>query len=87
MEITTSLDVPDRPAWRAWLLAHHSEATGVWVLLGPPPRTVVRLGYVEEVRRQPLEFGRRLANLVRNTEKNGQFGNWNDGGRLTEPEP
>lgn len=47
----------------------------------------VRLGYVEEVRRQPLEFGRRLANLVRNTEKNVQFGNWNDGGRLTEPEP
>ncbi len=190
MEITTPLDFPDRPAWRAWLLAHHPVASGVWVLLGPPhapdrlsyleaveealcfgwidslakryapgvlaqrfsprrsrsrwtelnkararrlivlgqmteagratlpelaPRTVVapdieaalratpagwthwqamptlyravRLSYVEEVRRQPREFERRLANLVRKTAENVQFGNWNDGGRLTEPEP
>ncbi len=190
MDITTPLDLPDRPTWRAWLRAHHSEASGVWVLLGPlhapdrlsyleaveealcfgwidslakrhapgvlaqrfsprrarsrwtelnkararrlmalgqmtdagratlpdlAPRTdvapdieaalratgaawthwqamptlyrAVRLSYVEEVRRQPVEFGRRLANLVRNTARNVQFGNWNDGGRLAEPEP
>jgi uncharacterized protein YdeI (YjbR/CyaY-like superfamily) len=42
----------------------------------------VRAGYVEEVRRDPVEFERRLRSLVARTAKGTMFGNWNDGGRL-----
>ena len=34
----------------------------------------LRVGYVEEVRRQPTEFARRLAHLVRRTARNEAFG-------------
>ncbi|MGV3527215.1 MAG: YdeI/OmpD-associated family protein [Candidatus Sericytochromatia bacterium] len=44
----------------------------------------VRVGYIEEVRKQPLEFQRRLENFVKKTQRNQLFGNWNDGGRLSE---
>lgn len=42
----------------------------------------VRVGYIEEVRPQQLEFQRRLGNFVARTGRNQLFGNWNDGGRL-----
>lgn len=43
----------------------------------------VRVGYVEEMRKTPREFDRRLANFVRKTALNEMFGNWNDSGRLS----
>jgi uncharacterized protein YdeI (YjbR/CyaY-like superfamily) len=42
----------------------------------------VRVGYIEEMRKIPREFDRRLSNFVRKTALNEMFGNWNDGGRL-----
>lgn len=42
----------------------------------------VRIGYIEEMRKNPGEFERRLRNFVRRTSANEMFGNWNDAGRL-----
>jgi uncharacterized protein YdeI (YjbR/CyaY-like superfamily) len=42
----------------------------------------VRIGYVEEMRKSPIEFERRLRNFVGKTGQNKLFGNWDDGGRL-----
>ncbi len=42
----------------------------------------VRIGYIEEVRKNPSEFERRLQNFVSKTADHKMFGNWNDGGRL-----
>jgi hypothetical protein len=42
----------------------------------------VRIGYIEEMRRDPKEFEKRLGHFVRKTALNEMFGNWNDGGRL-----
>ena len=42
----------------------------------------VRIGYIEEVRKQQVEFNRRLQNFVSKTAARKMFGNWNDGGRL-----
>ena len=42
----------------------------------------VRIGYIEEMRKNPSEFERRLRNFVKKTAANQIFGNWNDGGRL-----
>jgi uncharacterized protein YdeI (YjbR/CyaY-like superfamily) len=42
----------------------------------------VRIGYVEEVRKNASEFERRLRNFVGKTARNQMFGNWDDGGRL-----
>jgi len=42
----------------------------------------VRVGYIEEVRKNSVEFERRLRNFVSKTARNQMFGNWNDGGRL-----
>lgn len=42
----------------------------------------VRIGYIEEQRKQREEFERRLANFVAKTAQNQMYGNWNDGGRL-----
>jgi uncharacterized protein YdeI (YjbR/CyaY-like superfamily) len=42
----------------------------------------VRIGYIEEMRKNPNEFERRLKNFVSKTADNKMFGNWNDGGRL-----
>ncbi|WP_206036135.1 YdeI/OmpD-associated family protein [Crateriforma spongiae] len=44
----------------------------------------VRVGYIEEMRKQPGEFEKRLGNFVKQTTAGKMFGNWNDGGRLTE---
>jgi hypothetical protein len=42
----------------------------------------VRIGYIEEMRKNSAEFDRRLQNFVNKTADNKMFGNWNDGGRL-----
>ena len=42
----------------------------------------VRVGYIEEVRKQPDEFSRRLQNFLSKTAARKMFGNWNDGERL-----
>jgi uncharacterized protein YdeI (YjbR/CyaY-like superfamily) len=42
----------------------------------------VRVGYIEEVRKNPAEFDRRLKNFIAKTVDNKMIGNWNDGGRL-----
>jgi uncharacterized protein YdeI (YjbR/CyaY-like superfamily) len=42
----------------------------------------VRIGYIEEVRKNRTEFDRRLQNFVNKTTDNKMFGNWNDSGRL-----
>lgn len=42
----------------------------------------VRIGNIEEMRKNQSEFERRLHNLVKKTAANQMFGNWNDGGRL-----
>ncbi len=42
----------------------------------------VRIGYIEEMRKNPLELDRRLQNFLNKTADNKMFGNWNDGGRL-----
>lgn len=42
----------------------------------------VRIGYIEEMRKRPQEFERRLNNFLVKTAANKMFGNWNDGGRL-----
>lgn len=43
----------------------------------------VRIGYIEEMRKNRSEFERRLRNFVNKTTHNQMFGNWNDEGRLT----
>ena len=42
----------------------------------------VRIGYIEEARKNQSEFERRLHKFVKQTAANQMFGNWNDGGRL-----
>ena len=42
----------------------------------------VRIGYIEEMRKQPEEFNRRLQNFISKTAAGKLFGNWNDEGRL-----
>ena len=42
----------------------------------------VRIGYIEEMRKNQSEFERRLRNFVKRAAANQMFGNWNDGGRL-----
>ncbi len=42
----------------------------------------VRIGYIEEMRKNTTEFERRLNNFLTKTAANKMFGNWNDGGRL-----
>lgn len=43
----------------------------------------VRIGYIEEARKNHSEFERRLQNFINKTARNQMFGNWNDAGRLT----
>jgi uncharacterized protein YdeI (YjbR/CyaY-like superfamily) len=44
----------------------------------------VRIGYIEEMRKDPSEFERRLQNFIKKTTENKLFGNWNDGDRLAQ---
>ena len=43
----------------------------------------VRLGYIEEARRNPEVFRSRLRNFLKKTAEGKMFGNWNDNGRLS----
>ncbi|TFE00858.1 YdeI family protein [Jeotgalibacillus sp. R-1-5s-1] len=43
----------------------------------------VRIGYIQEFRPGHPEFERRLANFIQQTKKGKMYGNWNDGGKLT----
>ncbi|MEL7311114.1 MAG: YdeI/OmpD-associated family protein [Pseudomonadota bacterium] len=45
----------------------------------------VRIGYIEEMRKQPGEFARRLNNFLKKTAAGKMYGNWNDDGRLLAP--
>ncbi|MEO1236789.1 MAG: YdeI/OmpD-associated family protein [Planctomycetota bacterium] len=49
----------------------------------PPLYVRVRVGYIEEMRKRPAEFEKRLNNFIRHTAHGKLFGNWNDGGRLS----
>jgi uncharacterized protein YdeI (YjbR/CyaY-like superfamily) len=42
----------------------------------------IRIGYIEEMRKNSTEFDRRRQNFVNKTAANKMFGNWEDGGRL-----
>jgi uncharacterized protein YdeI (YjbR/CyaY-like superfamily) len=137
MEITKTIKLKDRSAWREWLDKHHKNLTEIWLLSDDRPEesTVtyldaveeaicfgwiddlnekfiiaediiavlkaepnawsnflefpdlyrrVRIGYIEEMRKNPNEFERRLQNFVNKTTENKMFGNWNDGGRLNQ---
>jgi uncharacterized protein YdeI (YjbR/CyaY-like superfamily) len=42
----------------------------------------IRIGYIEEMRKNRSEFDRRLQNFLSKTAANKMFGNWQDGGRL-----
>ena len=44
----------------------------------------VRISYIEEMRKRPDEFGKRLNHFIRKTAAGKMFGNWNDDGRLTQ---
>ena len=45
----------------------------------------VRIGYIEEKRRDHDEFERRLRNFIAKTQAGKMYGNWNDAGRLDPP--
>ena len=60
---------PDREAWQFF-----KELPDLYIR--------VRVGYIEEVRKQPDEFNRRWQNFVSKTTARKMFGNWNDGERL-----
>ncbi len=41
--------VPDAAGWRAWLLEHHDDTPGIWLVLKKKGDTVTELGYAEAV--------------------------------------
>lgn len=41
--------VPDAAAWRAWLLEHHDDTPGVWLVLCKKGDTVTELSYAQAV--------------------------------------
>jgi Bacteriocin-protection, YdeI or OmpD-Associated len=60
-------------------------AAGGWDFFAATPLLYqrVRAGYVEEQRRVPAEFTKRLTSLVEKCAAGKLFGGWNDGGRLS----
>ncbi|ADG73151.1 conserved hypothetical protein [Cellulomonas flavigena DSM 20109] len=48
--------LPDAAAWRAWLTEHHTQTTGVWLVLHKKGGDVTSLTYVEAVE-EALCFG------------------------------
>lgn len=63
-------------------------ASGAWDFFAStaPLYQRVRASYVEEQRRVPLEFTKRLNSLVEKSAAGKLFGGWNDGGRLLAAE-
>ncbi len=61
-----------------------ASAPGAWpnFLAFPELYRRVRVGFIEEQRKDSVEFARRLGNFVKKTAANQMFGNWSDGGRL-----
>ena len=57
---------------------------GAWknFLASPPLYQRIRVGYLEDARKQPAEFEKRLSSLVAKTAAGKMIGNWTDGGRL-----
>jgi Bacteriocin-protection, YdeI or OmpD-Associated len=60
------------------------QEAGAWEFFLSTPTLYqrIRAGYVEEQRRTPEEFVRRLSSLVEKSAARKMFGGWNDGGRL-----
>lgn len=50
------IDVPDRAAWRAWLLANHESSPGIWLVLYKKASGKARLSYDDAVE-EALCFG------------------------------
>ncbi len=48
----------------------------------PPLYLRIRIGYIEETRKNKAEFAKRLSHFIRKTAEGEMFGNWNDKGRL-----
>ena len=44
----------------------------------------VRVGYIDEMKKNGAELAKRLNNFVEKTAQGKRFGNWNDNGRLTD---
>lgn len=42
----------------------------------------IRIDTIQQVRKQPEVFEKRLEKLIQNTKNNKMYGSWNDGGRL-----
>jgi len=61
------------------------KAGGAWEQFEAFPELYrrVRVGYVEDGRREKVEFERRLLSLVSKTAAGKMFGNWDDDGRLS----
>jgi hypothetical protein len=60
---------------RAGAKAHFASFPDLYVRL--------RIGNIEEMRKRPEEFARRMDSYFRKTEAGQMFGKWNDGGRLS----
>lgn len=76
-------DLTDRPVVLAPdVTAAFEQAPGALAFFRAQPELYqrVRLGYVEEQRRNRPEFERRLKNLVTKSAARERFGNWNDEG-------
>jgi uncharacterized protein YdeI (YjbR/CyaY-like superfamily) len=56
MEITQTLDVADRDAWRRWLAEHHATAKEIWLILYNKQSGKPRLPYLDAVE-EALCFG------------------------------
>lgn len=51
-----TVDAPDRPAWRAWLAAHHPQKEGIWLIMYKKASGQQRMTY-DDVVEEALCFG------------------------------
>ena len=56
MEITQTLYVTDRQAWRAWLATNHATAKEIWLLVSRPQADKPSVPYLDAVE-EALCFG------------------------------